>query len=882
MSRRFLIVSIFCLLTSFFYISFSPFLFRSCLAMPLRPDIVEKLKAEGKLEEEGRFMQDAYKRGVNHPPRLRPLIEAPAPARGVRGTSATLIVERNAIVILVDFSDNVANIAAYPSLHYNDMLFSEATYPTRSMRDYYVENSYGQFAVSGSVTQWLRMPQTYAYYVDGQRGFGVYPKNAQKLAEDAVLAADPYVDFSQFDNDGPDGIPHSSDDDGYVDAVFIVHAGPGYEETHNPDDIHSHQWSTRNPVTVDGVKVSTYSMEPDNGKIGVFCHEFGHVLGLPDLYDYDYDARGLGYWSVMGSGSWGNGGFTPVHFDAWSKSKLGFVTPQVCTTNVAGITVPKAETSPTSYLVWTNGIFSNEYFMVENRQQVLFDSYLPGSGLVVYHVDEEALSNDKQCCGTCVLHCIAAVEQADGDCDLENNVNSGDPGDPFPGSGGTNNPNHVFDYASTPSSKDYSGNDTQVAVTDIDLTGDVVDMGVTVETSPAIGISGKAVGDTVALGLGDCDGIADPGETVDLSVDLNNYGVDATDVLAGIHTSDSFVSLVSDTAIYGAIPADETRPPAPPFRFTVSSTCPVPHGIIFDMDVSDGSGYSVSRRFFVGVRDTVHFYDWTHSKVTTGYKDQWHISTEQNHTPGDASCWKCGSTVFDNYADWLDAALYTLPFYVTEGTELTFWHWIEAEDYDLTTAWDGGAVEISRDGGQWQIVTPVGGYPYTIMANPDSPFPAGMPCFSGISTVWKYERFILSGYTGPARVRFRFGSDGSVAYRGWYIDDVALINAQLASAPERMPTEVPAGLIAAYPNPFNPFTTIKFSIAKETGTVRLFVYDVSGRLVRKLVDEALPSGLYEVNWDGKDRRGRQVSGGIYVCRLEAGRTSQTLKLVVLK
>jgi len=848
--------------------------------MPLRPDIVDKLRAEGKLGDEARFMRGAYDRGVNHPPKLHPVVKPSTSTLQTQGVSAALIVERNAIVILVDFSDNVANTVSYPSSHYSDMLFSQGSYPTGSMRDYYIENSYGQFGVGGQVSDWLRMPQTYAYYVDGQRGFGLYPRNAQKLVEDAVIAANPYVDFSQFDNDGPDGIPHSGDDDGYVDAVFVVHAGPGYEETGNVNHIHSHQWSTSTPVTVDGVKVYTYSMEPDNGKIGVFCHEFGHVLGLPDLYDYDYNSRGAGYWSVMASGSWGNGGLTPTHFDAWSKSKLGFATPQVISSNTAGINVTQAETSPTSFIVWTNGIYSNEYFIVENREETLFDSHIPGSGLVVYHVDENALSNDNQCCGACPIHCILAVEQADGDCELENNLNSGDSGDPFPGVGGTHNPNTVFDYSSFPNSMDYSGNDTQVSIHDISHVGSAVQMGVTVETSPAFQIGDKVIDDTLATANG--DGIVDPGETVDILVDLNNYGIGATNVRGGIHTSDPFVTLVADTSVYGDVGADQTASPNPPFTFFVSPACPIPHGIVFDMNVSCDPDQSVSERFFVGVRDSVHFYDWTHSHVKNMYRDQWHITTEKHHSPVGTSCWKCGSTILDNYADKLDAALYTVPFYVTSNTELTFWHWIEAEDYNSTVAWDGGVVEISVNDGPWQIITPVGGYPYTIKANPDSPFPGGTPCFSGISTVWKYQRFILSAYQGPARVRFRFGSDAAVGYLGWYIDEVGLLNAQLTSVNSQSPPKPQVGLIAAYPNPFNPVTKIKFSVAEPNGRVRLHIFDIDGRLVRELVDGALPAGENEVTWDGRDGRGLQVASGVYVCRMDASEAIQTLKLVLLR
>jgi immune inhibitor A len=430
----------------------------SVYAMPLDPEVVQKLRAQGKLQQEKAFMEAAIAKGINQPDYKGKVVPGFDPITG-KGKKFT---EREAIVLLVDFSDNVADTVTYPPSHYMDMLFSEGTYPTGSMRDYYLENSYGQFGVSGSAEGYYRMPQTYDYYVNGQRGFGSYPRNAQKLTEDAVLTADPYIDFSQYDNDGPDGIPDSGDDDGYVDALFVVHAGTGYESSGDPNDIHSHKWATSYDVPVDGVYVRTYSMEPDDGNIGVFCHEFGHVLGLPDLYDYDYDAAGTGWWSIMSRGSWGNGGVTPVHFDAWCKSKLGFVTPTVVTSNMTGVSIPRVEDNAVVYALWTNGLYSNEYFLVENRETTMFDSYLPGSGLMIYHVDEFG-NNDDQMCGPGTPHCLVAVEQADGNCDLEYYNNSGDDGDPYPGS----TSNTTFDLNSTPDSRDYGNTDTQVAVTNI-------------------------------------------------------------------------------------------------------------------------------------------------------------------------------------------------------------------------------------------------------------------------------------------------------------------------------------------------------------------------------------------------------------------------------
>ena len=433
-------------------------------AMPLHPEIVEKMRLDGTLAAEAAYMEELRARGINN---LKGNM-----VYDIGPGMKLLTIQRQSIVIIVDFNDNIADTENYPASHYEDLLFSIGTFPTGSMRDYYLENSYGNFEVVGAVSGWHRMPMTYSYYVDGQRGFGDYPRNAQKLTEDAVVAADPFVDFSQYDNDGPDGIPNSGDDDGYVDALFVVHAGPGYETSHDPNDIHSHAWVTSEDVPVDGVYVWRYSMEPEDGHIGVFCHELGHVLGLPDFYDYGYDSRGAGYWSVMASGSWGGGGITPVHFDAYSKSLLGFVTPTVPTGTLFDILVPQVETNPVVYKVWTDGSPGSEYFMFENRQQTGFDVSVRGEGIVIYHVDENTHGNDDQRCGSGDPHYELAVEQADGQCDLEYNNNSGDAGDPWPGTGGAENPNYAFNLLSTPNTRAYDDAPTGVSIFNIHLQGD--------------------------------------------------------------------------------------------------------------------------------------------------------------------------------------------------------------------------------------------------------------------------------------------------------------------------------------------------------------------------------------------------------------------------
>ncbi len=411
----------------------------SLFAMPLNPDAYKKLKGTAKLG----VIQNVFASS--------PTLNKPSAQK-----FATVTGTRKVLVLLVDFSDNVGT--AVPS-SFDEKLFSVGTTATGSMRDYYKEVSYGTFDISGTVTtKYYRAPQVYNYYVNYQGGInqGTYPNNAQKLAEDVVNLANADIDFSQYDSNG----------DGYVDGLFIVHAGGGAEADGNMGKIWSHKWTTSAVVNVDGVKVLDYTMEPEDGNIGVFCHEYGHELGLPDLYDTTpaptADSYGLGWWSLMAIGGWLNDGKTPSHMDAWSKIQLGWVTPTVPATNQLSASIPHAETNATVYKLWTNGAPVKEYFLVENRQQTKFDAYLPGGGLLIYHVDDNVTTfNDNN------THYLVALMQADGLKHLEGNANKGDTGDPFPGS----TLNKSFSGTTTPNSKNYASSETYVAVMNISGSG---------------------------------------------------------------------------------------------------------------------------------------------------------------------------------------------------------------------------------------------------------------------------------------------------------------------------------------------------------------------------------------------------------------------------
>ena len=374
---------------------------------------------------------------------------------------------------------------------------------TGTLRNYYKMISYNNLDIvtvnMPSSLGWTTAPQTYAYYVNGQNGTGTYPHNSQKLVEDVIASLDGAVDFSQYDNDH----------DGYVDALFVIHSGPGAEYTGNNNDIWSHSWNTNTPQLHDGVNVYRYSIEPEywaapgDMTCGVFAHELGHAaFGLPDLYDTDYSSEGLGDWSLMAGGSWNGSrglGDSPSFPDAWSHFQMGYMTPTNVTTDLVSQSVVNAENTPMAYRLWTNGIAGNEYYLIQNRQQTGYDTYVPGSGMLIFHVDESVTTenqNEWYPGHTTTGHYLVALEQADGMFNLEHNTNRGDAGDPYPGT----SINRNFTSSTLPNSYAYSGAGTNVKVQNIFKSG----LSMIADLSVGI-ITGRSVitvrPDTIAFGL---------------------------------------------------------------------------------------------------------------------------------------------------------------------------------------------------------------------------------------------------------------------------------------------------------------------------------------------------------------------------------------------
>lgn len=540
------------------------------LPMPLHPDMVEELRATGELQKAVQAWKDFNAQAAFY--------SIPMPAEPVTSGSG--------IAILVDFSDNKADTLHHPPAAYDTLLFSVGIWPTGSMKDFYIENSYGQFGFSGGVSPhpasgraWHRLAGSYDYWSESY-GFA----HSQEMAEEAVKAADPYVDFGAFDNDGPDQIPNSGDDDGAIDAVYVVHAGPGYEENHC-GKIWSHMSATyyaTNDASANGgkIRLERYSVQPEERceglliNIGVFAHEYGHILGLPDLYDYDYDSKGAGKWSIMAAGSWNGGGASPAHYDAWCKSQLGWVQPVRVTDYETNAELPAVEFTPTVYRLWTDGdTVGRQYFLVENRQKLgLFDAKLPGEGLLVYHVDEAKRNNNDQYIPgehSSYHHYRVAVEQADGKFDLERNLSSGDPGDPFPGTWGTWRRREFYTHLPYPTSRDYFEEDTRVGVLDITDPDSVMyahlDVGKNLPYFRFISTRQSGGGNARI----------EPGEEGTLVVTLENLWGAAANLEGELFVNSKAVTVTKPVVSFGSVGEEEVASNASdPFTLALSSEAP--------------------------------------------------------------------------------------------------------------------------------------------------------------------------------------------------------------------------------------------------------------------------------------------------------------------
>lgn len=326
--------------------------------------IIEMLKKEGKIDKNATYEQ-AHKAFISYMQKAAQANAKEKPSKMERELKAKQKEkvqkykfepskqdinpkEVNILTILVDFNDYKHNsikpdesdmyYKEYTKKHYEDMIFGDNGYKGPngekfvSMKQYYTEQSGGSLVIKGKVAGWYTLPQTAAYYGAEQgSSHDVRPRNA--VAHALQLAAkDPNINLADFDKTDRydlDGDGNYDEPDGIIDHLMVIHAGVGQEAgggSLGSDAIWSHRWNLGGLYKIPGTNYYAYdyTMEPEDGAAGVFAHEFGHDLGLPDEYDTNYTSASgepISYWSIMSSGSWAGkiGGTEPTGFSPYAK-----------------------------------------------------------------------------------------------------------------------------------------------------------------------------------------------------------------------------------------------------------------------------------------------------------------------------------------------------------------------------------------------------------------------------------------------------------------------------------------------------------------------------------------------------------------------------------
>jgi immune inhibitor A len=660
-------------------------------------------------------------------------------------------VER-VVVILIEFSD-VTHQGSNSVGHFNSIILDSGS---NSMYEYYREASYGQTSVVGDVgSRWYRSSDPMSEYGADSSG-GVDDANGPiyRLVTEAIQLADSDIDFSNYDNDG----------DGVVDHVIVVHAGNGQENTQTANSIWSHHWAvvdadTSAPgnqelITNDGVQVYGYIMLSENSPMGVFAHEFGHDLGLPDLYDTDGSSDGVGDWDIMGGGSWLGfpQGSQPSLPSAFSKAKLGWVDPVVVDSALTDQPIPSVWNNPAIYKL-PIGDFDGEYFLVENRQQQGYDSNIPGSGLLIWHVDEDEPGNSND------VHRMVDLEEAD----ESNGDHPLDATDPWFDS------RDGFDPSSTPNSNAYGNIRTGWRVKNIGPSGD----------SMMADLSKQVLDDVVVVSV-DADSFVDSNSNVNILVNVSNRGardqIDLPVNLTVYYQAYGEENVVSWEEQYiASLLFEEYDWLSFNYRPTLNGLYILEVVAVLDDDEIPED----NDRFVHFNSNELFFWDdveggnlgWTANTSATKYR--WDMIDEYpigSYSP--THSWHFG--LHEGTPSIVNISEFTLTsdnIVVPSGSDayIVMRHkYIFERVFELggltntTLKSDRGSLEITTDGTNWTEIDLWGAFPG-----------------DGVQFDWRTESFDITSRLNPGanniKLRYVLRTEGRPVGEGWWLDDIAVV-----------------------------------------------------------------------------------------------------------
>lgn len=355
------------------------------------------------------------------------------------------IGEVHSLVILVQFADTkFSTVGSDAHQFFNNMLnepgFTYSNGANGSARDFYLNSSNGRFQPQFDVIGPVTLPEKYSYYGANKGSSVDNPARLEQFVREACTLADPLVDFSQYDHN----------QDGYIDNIYFFYAGKGEADSGDGNAIwpHSAYYSdmakdaglSETSLKLNGVEVGNYTcsneingtlITPQPAGIGTFVHEFGHVLGLADHYDVNYGMTTFapGSFDTMAQASYNNNGNTPAAFSAYERACLGWLDLTVLKNGVDSLNVlPDLNDSNKAYVVPVGGTNDEEYFIMENRQKKGWDAFIPGHGMLLWHIDYDAKAWEKNELNITGTHQRVDIVEADNK--LTDNTRAGDP---FPG-----------------------------------------------------------------------------------------------------------------------------------------------------------------------------------------------------------------------------------------------------------------------------------------------------------------------------------------------------------------------------------------------------------------------------------------------------------------
>ena len=801
------------------------------------------------------------------------------------------------LVVFARFRDEAPWDTLAPA--YADDLFDHDV--PGSFSHFYREISFGQLEVDGQCLsrRYLSNRPARYYVVDTDTAAGEYGIFNVEI----LRRADLDVDFGQFDNDGPDGVPNSGDDDGYVDYLFVVlrsvprnflrgpstgHASLGLESEHVTDDP-AHSGGLVRIASDLGATLRAGGLAHG---VGSMAHEFGHALGLPDLYDTssltrpdqapEEDSAGIGNWGLMGRGATGwKGNDGPVPFCAWSREQLGWIGRNnenlvVVTEDLRNVVLSDVETGGKVYKIpiGKGGEVSvgedtsegpREYFLVEHRGSSggYYDRNIPKDGLLIWHIGP-ASNNKMEERKRVDLECADGLFDENGmpdpvfgrdDLDLwthddayrrARGGNLGDAGDVFDGERYT-----AFALETNPASDSYEGNfrsgSTGFRVEKIrrrgeDMTADIL--------LPKW--AGRIFGSVIWEGTVDVVGDV----VVDRSASLNVQEGTVVRFAPRDSGGGGEDALRCELIVEGSFRVYGTD--VEPVVFMSSASEP---------GEDDWYGISVCERLwelsgdFTGVGKTImvehalHGIFWSEHRGGPAVEVRSHWVRDSNGQ-------------FDRAAN------------PGEAIEIM----MRLANWSFHTLWD---LDLSVYTDDEHVIKPEGKKPfYTTTLDP---MPPGVA-----SHLWhRVPVRISSECPGGHEILLRLEiTDGDTVWTSFLrIPVVGLSEPKMPGFGSRVTLNEeeldvvtsPAGyaLSQNYPNPFNPETTIRYDLP-EGGVVRLFLYNLSGQKIRTLVDVHQMAGSYSVTWDGTDETGRAVASGVYLCRMESGGFSTVRKMLLVQ